>query len=274
MRLWIAAICILLGAPLAQAETNAFAPRELERDGRKVWLYVPASGEPSALVVVPPAGGSLLTAPELIEDDRVEHTPYVDAGFAVVSFQIAGELRGRVTPDQVRQAMVSFTAARDGVANAQGAIDLALAEVPALTGKPIFAAGHSSAANLVLALAAEEPRIRAAVAYAPVADTEEFIKDGPLEKVATEVPGALDLARAFSPVNLAPRLDVPLLLFHAEDDDVAPIAGTRKLAKLLAARGKPPQLVIVKSGGHYDSMIAQGLNTGILWLRKQLDTGK
>lgn len=268
----------LLGSPRARAQApEAAAPlpagvelRELERDGQPIWLYLPKQGAASALVVVPPDGGTLLTAPELGESDREQHLPYVEAGFAVVSFRPSGAISGESARKDIEKAMAEFVRARGGVVDAQRAIAVALESAPTLAGKPIFAAGHSSAGNLVLALGAEDTRIRALVAYAPVADAETFLSGGFLEKIATNVPGALDLATDLSPLHLVAKLDTPLMLFHAEDDDVAPIADTRVLARALKARNRPPHLVIVASGGHFDSMLREGLPAGVAWLKERL----
>jgi dipeptidyl aminopeptidase/acylaminoacyl peptidase len=272
----LAACALLAAAPPARAQ-NAEPPavpdsvelRELERDGRPLWLYLPRGRAPEALVIVPPSGGTLLTAPELAPSDRPEHLPYVEAGFAVVTFRPSGAITGEQPRKEIERALADFARARAGVVDAQRAIGVALEEVPALAGKPIFAAGHSSAANLVLALGAEEPRIRAVVAYAPVADVEAFIAGGFLEKIAAQVPGALERARELAPLALADRLDTPLMLFQAEDDEVAPIAGTRELARRLEARKHAPRLVVVPSGGHYDAMISEGLPSGIAWLKER-----
>src|SRR5262249_10567843 len=147
-------------------------------------------------------------------------------GFAALAFSLSGTLTGDVTPQQVQAAMGEFARARGGVADARRAIAAAIAAEPALAGKPIAAAGHSSAGNLVLALAADDAELRAVVAYAPVADTMKFLAGGRLEKLAAGVPGALANAEAQSPLRLVGRLRAPVFLFHAEDDDVAPIQGT------------------------------------------------
>lgn len=275
LRLALAVLSLLPGTALAQSPDappplpDGVELRELERDGRPHWLYLPRQRTASALVVVPPSGGTLLTAPELAPSDRAEHLPYVEAGFAVVSFRPSGAITGEQPRKEIEKAIADFARARAGVVDAQGAIALALAQVPALADKPIFAAGHSSAANLVLALGAEEPRIRAVVAYAPVADVAAFLEGGFLERIAAQVPGALERARELAPLSLVSRLDVPLLLFHAEDDDVAPIEGTRSLARQLEARKHPPRLVVVAKGGHYDAMISEGMPAGIAWLKER-----
>jgi dipeptidyl aminopeptidase/acylaminoacyl peptidase len=276
----LTAVALVLGLTLALSTSHAQEPpasmpegvsfRELERGRQLLWLYTPVDQSPSALVVVPPAGGTLLTAPGLAPGDRPEHTPYVEAGFAVVSFLPSGALRGTVTRSAVRGAILEFADARAGVIDAKRAIDAALTEVPELAGRPIFAAGHSSAANLALALAAEDARIRAVIAYAPAADAVAHVEGGWIVQMAEDVPGALELLAELSPVALADRLTAPVMLFHAEDDDVTPIAGTRRLAALLEEHGRPPHLLTVPGGGHYDAMIAEGIPAGVDWLTEQL----
>jgi hypothetical protein len=43
---------------------------------------------------------------------------------------------------------------------------------------------------------------------------------------------------------------------------------TEACAERLEALGKPVTLVIVRSGGHYDSMIRGGIPRGIAWLQE------
>jgi len=263
------------GAPAQSADEPPAIPasvrfREIQRDGQVLWLYLPSKAAPCGLVVLPPAGGTLLTAPGLTPADRVEHVPFAEAGLAVVSFSLSGTLSGRVTPGQVKTAMSDFAKARGGVSDARKAIAVALEEEPGLAGKPIVAAGHSSAANLALALAADDSRIRAVVAHALVADTMKFLAGGSLEKVAADVPGALATAEELSPLRLVERINVPVFLFHAEDDDVAPIQGTRELQQALLKRGRTAVLVTSPSGGHYDAMIATGIPAAVRWVRETL----
>jgi dipeptidyl aminopeptidase/acylaminoacyl peptidase len=258
------------GGDEAPAIPSTVRFRELERAGQTLWLYLPSHAPPCALVVIPPAGGTLLTAPGLGPGDRAEHVPYAEAGLAVLSFSLSGELTGRVTPEQVKTAIGDFARARGGIADAQRAIASALAEEPALAGKPLAAAGHSSAANLALALAADDARIRAVVASAPVADTMKFLAGGQMEKVAADVPGALALAEQLSPLRIVSRIRAPAFFFHAEDDDVAPIAGTRELQRALVALERKPVLLTSPSGGHYDAMIATGLPAAVRWVRETL----
>src|SRR5260370_39041688 len=67
----------------------------LQRGGvpMRVWVYRPqkAAGK-LPLVLVPPAGSRLFDGMDLGDGDREEHYPYVKAGFAVVSFQIDGQV--------------------------------------------------------------------------------------------------------------------------------------------------------------------------------------
>ena len=59
----------------------------------RVWYYEPekAAGK-LPLVLVPPAGSTLFVGMNLGDGDRAEHYPYVQAGFAVASFEIDGHV--------------------------------------------------------------------------------------------------------------------------------------------------------------------------------------
>ncbi len=245
-------------------------PQEVREGGHTFWLYHPPQRPARALIVVPPAGGTLLTAAGLGPGDRAEHFPYLAADFAVVAFTVSGELSGRVTREDALRAIRDFAGSRAGVQDARAAIDVAIATWPYLGDLPIFAAGHSSAANLVLALATEDPRIRGVAAYAPAADAVAFIDGNLLERLAREVPGALELASELSPIRLAERLRVPTLLFHAQDDEITSIEATRRLAGKLRDHGARVELVTVASGGHYDAMLSEGIPAAIRWFEQLL----
>jgi len=255
--------------PVERTDSASVEIRELSDTGRTVWLYTPATEALRGLVVIAPAGGTLLTAAGLGPGDREEHLPYAREGFAVVSFSLSGELSGEVTRGEVRSAIASFAAAEAGIADARAAIRIALRELPELHRKPIFAAGHSSAANLALALAAKEATIRAVAAYAPAADAVSFVANTRLARIAGDVPGALATLERLSPFELAGEITIPTLLFHAEDDPVTPIAATRELARRLEQSGTPVEFVTAASGGHYEAMLEVGIPAALRFFARE-----
>src|SRR5215470_7334182 len=97
----------------------------------QVWYYRPEQVKGKLpLVLVPPAGSTLLAGMDLGDGDRKEHLPYVKAGFAVVSFQIDGAVRENAPDDLVLQGARKFKDAQAGLVNAKAALDFALAKVP------------------------------------------------------------------------------------------------------------------------------------------------
>jgi dipeptidyl aminopeptidase/acylaminoacyl peptidase len=57
-------------------------------------------------------------------------------------------------------------------------------------------------------------------------------------------------------------------LFHAKDDNNTPIKQTTAFADALKKTNSQVTMISVATGGHYDSMINEGLPKGIHWLKK------
>jgi dienelactone hydrolase len=277
-------------APVAtlQVDRTAFperpAPRRLERGVRfsevalrgsgpaqtmKVWIYLPDGQHvPGSLpcVFVGPAGSTLITGMALGEGDRTEHLPYVREGFAVVSYELDGDLPGGVqnaSNARFAAAARKFMAAEGGISNAKTAIEYVLAKVPEVDPKRLYCAGHSSAATLALQLAVKEPRIKACVAYAPATDI--VARHGPelVDDMDRLAPGAKRFLTDYSPVNM-PTPQCPVFLFHAEDDSNVPCEQSKAYA---STRGDRVKILTVPAGDHYDSMIHNGVPAAIDWLK-------
>jgi dienelactone hydrolase len=205
---------------------------------------------------------------ELDDADRAEQLPYVRAGFAVLAYELDGALaRGRdATEAKMSQAIARFLAARAGLVNAHIALQFVSARVPPVDPRRIYAAGHSSAATAAMLLAEHEPAIRGCVAYAPAinlakhfgAETARMLHDA----------GFDDLVIRHDPMNHESKLSCPIMLFHARDDGTLPVGETEASAERLKALGKSVTLVIVSSGGHYDSMILARIPRGVAWLQR------
>lgn len=239
--------------------------RETVREGRRLWLYVPCDRAPHALVVVPPAGSNLISGMSLSEGDRPEHLPYARAGFAVVSFDIAGALESD-EPEALYDAIVAFVRDRAGLHSARAALDWALAELPSLDSERIYAAGHSSAATLVLLLGATEERLRAVAAFAPVTDLEAHFAEvlPELEPVFTRI---REFVHAISPIQHAPILaSMPVFLFHGLDDEIASPRESEALFQAMTGRNARSVHVTTR-GDHYQPMIDEGIPRAIAWLK-------
>lgn len=57
----------------------------------------------------------------------------------------------------------------------------------------------------------------------------------------------------------------PVFLFHAADDTMVAPEETENLHTLMTDRGKSSRRVVVEVGGHYDSMIRDGIPKAIDW---------
>ncbi len=240
--------------------------------GGKMWLYLPSGDHPAKslpCILITGAGSTILTGMDLAAEDRAEHLPYVRAGFAVLAFELDGVPMNKEQPtDQdMGEAMLKFLNARSGLVNAHIALEYVLAKVPSVDPSRISSAGHSSAGTLAVLFAEHEPRLKACVAFAPALDLQE--------RFGAEAVGQFnnlgfgDLAVRYSPKNNEDKLQVPLFLFHAQDDSNISVEMSKAFANDLKAKGKPVTLDIVPSGEHYYSMINEGIPHAITWLIEQ-----
>jgi pimeloyl-ACP methyl ester carboxylesterase len=215
-------------------------PAELgTADGLAYSLWLP-EGDPWAGIVILHGAGSA----------KENHHDFAraarSAGLAAICFdqrghgETGGALDGRVLED------VATVAAK-------------LGDVP-------LAVRGSSMGGYLAILAAEKLDARAAVAICPAsADglarglrNREFAFDA-------DVP-SLDAFLGEHPLDAAvERLDVPLLLLHAEGDERVPVAHSRELAR----RARHADLVVVP-GGHHRSVQhdAELQGHALRWLRK------
>jgi dienelactone hydrolase len=248
-----------------------FREATLTRDGvpMRVWHYEPAkAAKQLPLVIVPPAGSTLFTGMDLGDGDRAEQYPYVRAGFAVASFEIDGNMPNvqKANVAQLVNAARAFRAAQAGTANAKAALDFVLAKTPNIDPERIYIAGHSSAATLALQVAAHEPRIKACASYCGVPDLETRI-DQALPTLDASLPGYSNFIRQVSPKLHPELLTCPVFLFHAQDDSNVPVQQTTDFAALLQTTNPRVTLVLAPRGGHYDSMMREGIPKGIQWLK-------
>ena len=163
------------------------------------WLYAPPSSlKPDAklpAVLIAPAGSDLLTGMNLSDDDRPEHLPYLDAGFVV----LADELPGK---DNTQ----TFAASNAGLDNGRAALEFLRAKVPFVDEGRIFTAGHSSAADAALLLAAHEPSLAGVAIYNSAGEGCWFQSDSQLKLYRREVKNL----EQFCPRSFFPRRRITL----------------------------------------------------------------
>lgn len=237
-----------------------------------VWIYVPEKKPEGKVpcILIAPAGSSLVTGMKLSEGDSKEHIPYVKAGNIVVAYALDGDFDEEKKSDAVFLAAAkAFKESDAGVANAKAALDYALAKVPAIDPKRIYTAGHSSAGTVALVVAAKEPRIAGCMAYAPATDLGKRIPAPLVVGLDKQIPGFRQFLVSNSPIQNAPKITCPVLLFYALDDSNIPIAQTENFLRLMGKTNKKVTYIRTKTGDHYDSMIARGIPHGINWIKKQ-----
>jgi dipeptidyl aminopeptidase/acylaminoacyl peptidase len=236
----------------------------------RVWYYQPEKpADKLALVLVPPAGSTLFAGMNMGDGDRAEHYPYVKAGFAVASFDIDGNVPkvGKVSDAALLKGAREFRDAQAGLANAKTALDFVLAKAPNIDPDRIYIAGHSSAATLALLVAEHEPRIKACAAYAPITDVEERLAEV-IPQLDRSLPGYREFLRSSSPRTHADSLKCPVFLFYAQDDQDIFVRQCTDFAGVLKKTNARVTLVSASKGGHYKSMVGEGIPKGIEWLRQ------
>ena len=242
----------------------------LPNGGGRAWIYLPdrSAGDKLPVVLIGPAGSHLFDGMTLGDGDRPEQIPYARAGFAVVSFDIPGMPAGTSTAEIVAAAQ-QFKAGEGGVPNARAALALALQQFPRLDPNNVFVAGHSSAASLALTLCARLQHLRGCVAYAP--DVDLLASRGDAVNVLERyIPGERAFMASVSPIELVDQIRSPVMIFNARDDEVIPIAAIDAYAERAAHAHVVVNRVVVDRGGHYESMINEGIPAGIAWMRAHL----
>lgn len=250
-----------------------------DAEASDVWIYLPEKqgGEKSPVILVTAAGSYLWNGTSLDEGDQPEHLSYVRKGYTVIAYETPGSLdkvdMDKVSDEQVLKAARDFKDSKAGIISGQNALNYALEKISSLDTERIYIAGHSSAATHSLLVAANEPRIKAAIAYAPATDLESRLAEM-MESFDQEIPGFRDFIKQSSPKNNISKIKVPVFIFHAKDDSVVPIKDTESFVAELQKSNSNVIFVRAETGDHYDSMIQQGIPKAIEWLNKIASTPK
>jgi dipeptidyl aminopeptidase/acylaminoacyl peptidase len=237
----------------------------------RLWIYQPEPRPKSVpVVLIAPAGTRLFHGLDLVEEDRIEHLPYVRAGMAVVAYSISGHV-GQEDYDSGRrdaEAAREFLAAYGGVRNARAALEYALAKMPGIDRQRVYAAGHSSAGVLALQFAAHDARVKACAAFAPASVFSEWFQADEMRYLQQLDPRLPDFLRRESPDQLVGKNRCPVLLFQAEDDTNVSSGMSERFAAKLKAAGVPVTFVRAKTGGHFDAMVSEGLPRAVNWFQE------
>ncbi|HEY0657012.1 MAG TPA: prolyl oligopeptidase family serine peptidase, partial [Pyrinomonadaceae bacterium] len=155
----------------------------------------------------------------------------------------------------------------------QNALSYALEKISSIDTERIYIAGHSSAATHSLLVAANDHRVKAAIAYAPPTDLEKRLAKV-IEPFNEALPGFRDFIIQSSPKSNISKIKNPVFIFHATDDSVIPIEDTKTFVAELQKVNTNVTFVTVNEGNHYNSMIKQGIPKAIEWLNKIASVNK
>jgi dipeptidyl aminopeptidase/acylaminoacyl peptidase len=233
-----------------------------------VWIYLPDRRPKTKLpiILIAPAGSPMFRGMALAPADEVEHVPYAKAGFAVVAYDLDGDVGVvRPTTQQALAAARAFMDSHAGIDNEKDALNYTLAKVPNVDPTRIYMVGHSSAGAHALLATSQDSRIKACVAYAPVSRVR--LNERTLNTLNTNIQGFSDFANWESPDSHMDALKCPILIFQAKDDEVVPVDMNIGFQKELAKSNKNTQIKLVDKGGHYQAMLDQGIPAAIKWLR-------
>jgi len=269
----LACLCAGLTGAMALAGQSSKVPadvsfKEVKLDpAHRIWIFRPVKGKPNLkrpTILFAPAGTPLLYGNNLGMGELPEVVPYVRAGCIVVAYDLSGPVKENANDAVLIRSIRAFKDAELGIKDANRALTYALKSIPGVDPKRIIAAGHSSAGTVALQVTAADPRITACLAYAPVTDVTARVGSG-LDQIEKYVPGFTDLLDRKSPIKNTKKMNRPLFLFHAKDDDNVPSDEEHRYAALVHGI----TFVEVAKGGHYDSMVHQGVPAGIKWMRSK-----
>lgn len=241
----------------------------------RVWVYLPHEQVPKSslpCVFIAPSGSNGLTGKQLTLEDRREHLPYVKAGYAVVAYSLDGELRatGAMNYQTLKKAMEGFKEAKYGLLNLQKAMDFINVQFPEVDSNAWFTAGHSSAGSVALNMAAVEPRIKGAIAYAPVMDQSSRLTPEGYDQLKSIFPDLTQRLIDCSPRDQMWKIKSPVFLFVSKQDTVISADGLEDDYRTMTKGHINVEFRRVARGDHYQAMINEGIDAGIDWMEAHL----
>lgn len=245
----------------------------------QIRVYVPADltqDKKVPCILVAAAGSNLLHGKQL--DDLTytdEVMPYVDAGMIAIQYSQDGNGIDQAEDERQELSMLpgcfkEFSKANGGVTNGQIALDFALEKFSQIDRERIYCAGHSSAGTISLQLASTDSRISRCIAYAPAPSlTKRFaeILDDP--SIHQLLPGLRTYIDTWSPDQRISRFHCPIFIFQARDDSNTPYRDTKQFCDAMKAAEQDVELFTTPRGGHYQSMIDEGIPAAIQWLQRK-----
>jgi len=185
--------------------------------------------------------------------DDSEYLRYARAGFAVLAYEMTGASiddngtwnAGAGQGGPLRR----FIGAGGGLANARIAVDFVLAKVPEVDPARLYAEGHHFGGTMALCAAANDNRLAAVAARAPICDML-FKNIGDLSQLEAAAPGTRAAIARLSPARYVTAFVCPLFVYE-EDDERNPfvVASNIKFEMDLQAEKKSAVFVHSRVGG-------------------------
>lgn len=236
-------------------------------------IYIPEGTHPDKSlpgVIVAPAGSNLLSGLPVDDSDYHDETlPYAEAGLVVVNYSLDGFVEDDNDDEEITAGYDSFRAAGAGLVNARNALALIREKLPMVDQTRIYSAGHSSAGTLSLLNAAHFPELAGAISYAPAIDLEVHFSellDTPF--IGMTFSSIRGFVKKYSPITHASKVKIPVFLFYARDDSMVSFEEGRNYRFAVEDSGGEVTLQTVSSGGHYRSMINEGIPAAIEWIQQ------
>lgn len=145
-----------------------------------------------------------------------------------------------------------------------------------------------------LLLAASNPEVRTVVAYYPMTDFPGWVAerkhnifwqmifslmrwDYNAESAQHNEASYQRLLTRYSAINQTEQIQVPVLIIHGDQDEVAPLQDSRRLTRALNHNGANNQLLVIHNAGHGfnlhpSAQSARSWNATLEWLGRYLTT--
>lgn len=240
-------------------------------DGVKAvgYLILPKAAPAKSLpVLVYNRGGNGKTGALLFPNAVGQLMPLAAQGYAVFASNYRGEHNQlKLPPEQVGKDEFGGTEVADVLA-----FKTMLTKVPAVNPAHVAMMGHSRGGMQTWLAAKQWPELDALVIIAGMTDLEADLQHRPdMEKVyqvripdyANNKTAALQ-QRSVSHFLPQIRADLPVMIVHGDKDERVAVGNATLIAKLLAERKQPHELVIVPGGDH-------SLRKQMPQLREQMD---
>ena len=207
------------------------------------WVVRPSGQGPHPVLLMIHGGPFAQYGWRLFDEAQV----YAGAGYAVVM----GNPRGSSGYGQTHGRYIVGDVAERSAADLLALLDEALT-ADDLDGDRIGVLGGSHGGYMTAWLAARTDRFRAAIPERGVYAVDSFVGSSDIGWCfAEELYGADPAAQARqSPLSYADRIDIPVLIIHAEHDWRCPVEQAQRLYVALTMRGVPVELLLFPAESH------------------------